>query len=88
LEKTVGDEFKRKIYDYGNEKNKELDNYIKHHSSPKCVKFMHEKLLTYLKFMTWHNKGTLSFTYGEDIHCNMTDEEIDFMGHSYEISIL
>ena len=40
---------------------------------------MNEKLRTYMNFLTEHGKGTMSFTYGEDVHCEMTLEECEFM---------
>jgi len=48
---------------------------------------MHEKLLTYMKFLTLHNIGTMSFTYGVDVHADMTNEECEFMNQSYELGI-
>ena len=87
LERTVGDDYKRKIYEYENDKTSEIDKYIKKHSSVKCVKFMHEKLLTYIKFMAEHNKGAVTFTYGEDVHCDMSLDECEYMNSTYEIGI-
>ena len=72
----MGDDYMRPIYDFEISKNNEINNYIRNHASPKCVRIMHEKLLTFMKFMIRHNKGTMPFTYGEDVNKDMTYEEL------------
>ena len=87
LERTVGEDYRRKIYDYEVDKTTEIGKYIKTKCSNKCLKIMHEKLQTYMRFLTEHGKGTMSFTYGEDVHSEMTVEECEFMNQSYELAI-
>jgi len=48
---------------------------------------MNEKLKTFMKFLTKHNQGTMSFTYGEDINKDMSTEECEFMNQTYELGI-
>jgi hypothetical protein len=87
LERTVGEDYRRKIYDYEVDKTTEIANYIKNKCSSKCVKLMQEKLGTYMRFLTEHNKGTLRFTYGVDIHSGMTLEECESMNQAYAFAI-
>ena len=87
LQKTVGQDYLRKLHDYEVSKTEEIDKYLTTQCSTKCVKLMTEKLKTFMKFISKHNQGTVSFTYGEDINKNMSPEECEFMNQSYEIGI-
>ena len=46
----IGDTHRKNLMNFEKEKIKELSVYIQKHSSPKCVKFMHEKLLILTKY--------------------------------------
>jgi len=87
LERTIGEDYRRKLYDYEVSKTDEIYNYMHDKSSVKCIKHMHEKLQTYMKFMKKHNHGCVSFTYGEDVFADMDTEELEYMNKSYEIGI-
>ena len=79
LQRTVGQDYLRKCHDYEVSKTNEIDKYVKTHCNNKCVKLMHLRLATFMRFQTKYNQGTLKFTYGEDIHKDMSLEECEHM---------
>ena len=87
LERTIGQDYRRKLFDYEKSKTDEIYDYIKNKCSTKCIKHMNEKLMTYMKFMKDHNKGCVSLTYGEDVYSGMPNEECEFMNVSYEMGL-
>lgn len=58
------------------EKFNEINEYSKNQCSSKCVKLMHERLQSIMKFLQTDQKGVFPFKYGHEIHKNMTEVEI------------
>ena len=83
----VGDKNRKKLNQFENEKLAEIDEYIKTNSSLKCVKIMHDKLLSVAKFLRREEKGVLPFTFGVDVHKAMLKEEIEFMPKAYKLNL-
>ena len=74
LVKVLGEDAKKKLYEFENFKIKQIYDYCVKKASPKCVYLMHNKLKTYMKFFKNQEKGVLPFTYGK---CVFSDMEYD-----------
>ena len=71
LDKVVGRDYKANLLAFENSKITELHDYITNRANTKCIKIMHERLLTFTKFFESNGKGVLPFKFGLDVHKDM-----------------
>lgn len=69
------------------EKLHEIATYVTKHSSPRCVKFMHERLLAFMKHYSAEDKGVLPFVYGRHVHKQMTPHELSYIPKSLQLAL-
>ena len=79
LDQVLGNEYKSKLLAFEKSKINELDSYIKTSAHSSCIRLMHERLLTFMKFMKRHDQGCVPFTFGVDVYQDMPREELSFM---------
>ena len=48
-------------------------------ASKRCVKFLHERLMAFLKYYHKEDKGVLPFSFGKHLNKNLTVEELPFI---------
>lgn len=79
LDKVVGQDYKTNLLAFEKSKTAELYDYITNRASTKCIKIMHERLLTFSKFFQANAKGVLPFTFGADVHKDLPPQELTRM---------
>lgn len=68
-------------------KLKEIGAYVEKDSGPKCVKFMHSKLLHLMKYYLQEDKGVLPFVFGKHVHKKLTPEELKYIPKSLKLEL-
>ena len=86
LEKVLGAEFRKTLIDFERFKINELYAYNQT-ATVDCVRIMHERLQSFLKWMYKEDKGVIPCTFGEDIRPNMEDEEAIYINNSYFVAL-
>jgi len=83
LDKVVGKDYKANLLEFENSKITELHDYITNRASTKCIKIMHERLLTFTKFFYANAKGVLPFKFGADVHKDLAPQELTRMSQAH-----
>ena len=84
IEKVVGQDYRPNLIEFEKSKNQELGVYAKG-AGPRCVKYMHDRLQSYLRWMVEKDSGCIPITWGEDVRHTMPLEEFEHVDMGYEI---
>lgn len=87
LDKVVGQDYKANLLAFENSKITELHDYITNRANTKCIKIMHERLLTFTKFFESNGKGVLPFKFGVDVHRDMGSQELIRMSQDHSLAL-
>jgi hypothetical protein len=87
LDKVVGRDYKTNLLEFETSKITELHDYITNRANTKCIKIMHERLLTFTKFFKANAKGVLPFTFGADVHKDMGQQELTRMSQAHFLTL-
>ena len=82
----VGIDYTKPLIDFERYKTKELYYYSKK-AEFNCVRIMHERVSTFMRWMGREDKGCLPLTFMEDVHPSMTEEELGAINNSYIVSL-
>ena len=81
IDSVIGEEeqMRKRLIKFEIDKFNEINEYSKNLCSPKCIKFMHERIQTIMKFLQTDLRGVFPFKYGQEVHKNMTDIELKYV---------
>ena len=66
--KVVGEDYRKPLREFERSKLQEIEKYIEGYADSSCIKNLHYKLMTFMKYFLKNDKGMFGITYGEDVH--------------------
>ena len=87
LDMCMGKDYQHEIITFERNKVKEIYKYVET-SNHGCIRILHRRLMSFLKYMNKKDKGCFPLTYGDDIKPNMMEEELDYINKSYSLSLV